>query len=97
METYIILGNWTAQGLKAVKEAPERIEAARKATEASGGRWLGWYLTLGRYDFIVILQSPGADNAAVTLLSVAMQGFVETETLRAWTEEEFVGLVGRLP
>lgn len=97
METYIILSKYTAQGIKNIKESPARIEEARKATEAAGGKWLGWYLTMGRYDFVVMAEAPNAEAVAALMLAIGSQGNVITETLRAFTEEEFKGIAANLP
>jgi uncharacterized protein with GYD domain len=97
METYIILGNYTQEGVSNMKESPARIEAARKAVAAVGGRFLSWHLTLGQYDFVVITEAPDAKAAASVLLAIGAQGNVRTETLRAFTEEEFKGIVSALP
>ena len=97
METYVILGNWTQQGISKVKESPARIEAGRKAIEASGGKMLAWYLTMGRYDFVVVAEAPNAKAAAAILLGIGAQGNASTETLHALTETEFREVVSKLP
>ena len=97
METYIILAKMTEQGIKDIKNSPAGIEAARKATEAAGGRWLGWYLTMGRYDVVVIVEAPNVEAVATNMLAIGSLGNVSTETLRAFTEEEFKGIVANLP
>jgi len=97
METYIILGNYTQEGVTKIKDSPARIEAARKAVEAAGGKFLAWYLTMGRFDFVAITQAPNAHAAAGVLLAIGGQGSIRTETLRALTEEEFKEVVGSLP
>jgi len=97
METYIILGKYTQQGISRIKEGPARIEAARKAIEAAGGKMVGWYLTLGRYDFVVVTEAPNVKAAASVLLATGAQGNVSTETLHALTEAEFKDVVSALP
>jgi uncharacterized protein with GYD domain len=97
METYIILGNYTQEGVAKIKESPARIEAARKAVEAGGGKFVAWYLTMGQYDFVAITEAPDAKTAAGVLLAIGAQGSVRTETLRALTEDEFKGVVGSMP
>jgi uncharacterized protein with GYD domain len=97
METFIILGNWTQQGITKVKDAPARIEAVRKATEAAGGKMVAWYLTFGRYDFVLITEAPNAKAAAALLLANGAQGNASTETLHAFTEAEFKSVVASLP
>ena len=97
METYIILGNFTQQGVGKIKESPARIEAVRKAAAAAGGKLLGWYLTMGKYDFVAISEAPNAKAAAAQLLVLGSDGNVRTETLRAFTEGEFKEIVAGLP
>jgi uncharacterized protein with GYD domain len=93
METFIILGKWTGQGIAKVKQAPARIDKVRKAAEAAGGRMTAWYLTFGRYDFVVIMEAPDTKTAARLLLATGTQGNASTETLRALTEAEFKSVV----
>jgi uncharacterized protein with GYD domain len=97
METYIILGSFTQEGVGKIKESPARIEAARQATEAAGGKFLSWHLTFGQYDFVVITEVPDAKVGVAVLLGIGAQGNVRTETLRAFTEEEFKEVVQSMP
>ncbi len=97
METYIILGNYTQEGVSKIKESPARIEVARKAIEAAGGKFLSWHLTLGRYDFVVIAEVPDAKIGAAVLMAIGAQGASRTETMRALTEEEFKEVVAGMP
>ena len=97
METYIVLANYTQQGIAGLKDAPARIEEGRKAVEAAGGKIVDWYLTMGHYDVVFIVQVPNGKIAATLLLGLGNQGNVRTESLRAFTEEEFRGMVTALP
>jgi uncharacterized protein with GYD domain len=97
VETYIVLGNFTKRGIDNLKGTPDRIEAAKKTVEEAGGKWLGWYMTMGQYDFVVITQAPDSNMIASILMATGMQGNVRTETLRAFTEAEFKDLVTNLP
>jgi uncharacterized protein with GYD domain len=97
METYVILGNYTQQGVSAIKEGPARVEAVRKAVEATGGKVLGFYLTMGKYDFVVISEIPNTKVGAAVLLSMGAQGNVRTESMRALTEDEFKEVVAKMP
>jgi uncharacterized protein with GYD domain len=97
METFISFGNYTQQGISNMKDSPARLEAVRGAIESAGGRLVAFYLTMGRYDFVVISEAPSAAVAATVVLAAGAQGNVRTETLRAFTEEEYRGIVGNLP
>jgi uncharacterized protein with GYD domain len=97
METFISFGNYTQQGIANMKDSPARLEAVRAAIESTGGRLVAFYLTLGRYDFVVISEAPNAAVATTVVIAAGAQGNVRTETLRAFTEEEYQGIVANLP
>ena len=89
MPTYISLVNLAEQGLKEVKNAPERLQALEKAAEEFGGRLIGFYLVMGQFDYIVITEAPDDQAAARLILSNIAQGSVRTQTMRAFPREEF--------
>ncbi len=97
MPTYITLANWTDQGIRNVKESPQRLEGAKKAVEAAGGKWLGFYMTMGRYDMVVIIEAPSDEAATTALLAIGSGGSVRTETMRAYPEAEYRNIVAKLP
>jgi len=97
MPTYIILANWTDQGIKNVKESPQRLEAAKKAIEAAGGKWLGFYLTMGKYDMVVIAEGKSDETVAATLLAIGSGGSIRTETLKVFPEDEYRQIIAKIP
>lgn len=97
MPTYITLGNWTAQGIGAVKDSPSRVQAARQAAKQLGGEIKAFYLVMGRYDWVVILEAPSDESVARFLLGLGAQGNARTETLRAFTEDEFRDILAAMP
>ncbi len=97
MPHYVYLMKLTDQGIKAIKEAPARLEASLKAAEAMGGKVGAFFLVMGEYDYISFGEAPSDEVAATYALALASQGNVKTTTLRAFTQEEFAGLVKKLP
>ena len=97
MPTFISYVNWTDQGIKNVKDAPNRLEAARAALKGLGGEVKDVYVTNGRYDMVVIADAPDGDAMATFALAVGAQGNVRTETVRGFTEGEFQKIVLNLP
>lgn len=89
MPTYISLVNLTEQGVKEVKNAPERLRAFDDAAKEAGGKLVGFYLVLGQYDYVVITEAPDDQTAARLILSTIAQGSVRTQTMRAFPREEF--------
>ena len=96
MPTYINLVSWTDQGIRNIKEAPQRIEAYKKGVEAAGGRVIGFYFTMGRYDIVTIVDLPGDEAQAIVALSTASKGNVRTETLKAFNDDQFRNILTRV-
>ncbi len=88
MPIYITLMNFTDQGRKDVATLPDRADAVGKRIEAAGGKVLGNYATMGRFDQIAITEAPDDEAAAKLLLVIAGRGNAVTETLRAFTMDE---------
>lgn len=97
MPTYITLMKWTEQGIKSVKESPQRLDAAKKAIAAAGGKLNGFYLTMGRYDMVAIAEFPSDEVGTVFLLSLGGGGSLRTETLKAYPEAEYRKIIAKLP
>ena len=97
MPTYVVLAKWTDQGIRAVKESPRRLDATRKSIEAAGGKLLGFYLTMGRYDEVLIVEGPSDEVTATLALSAGSEGNVRTETLRAFPEAEYRNIIAKIP
>ena len=47
MPTYVMLANWTDQGVRTIEDSPKRVDTARKSLEDMGGRFLSVYMTMG--------------------------------------------------
>ena len=97
MPTYVSLLKYTAKGIESIKGSPKRIEAAKQAAKAAGGQIKGIYVVMGRYDLVTVFEMPDDESAAKFALGIGAQGNVTTETLRAFTEPEFLKLLGSLP
>ncbi len=96
MPTYVVLNNWTDQGIRTIKESPRRLDATKKAIEASGGKMLGFYLTMGKYDSVLIVEAPSDEVAATLALSAGSQGSIRTETLKAFPEAEYRRIIAKI-
>lgn len=97
MPTYITLMKFTNQGIKNIKSAPQRIKEGIKAWEAMGGKLIGFYAVMGKYDYVAIGEAPSDEVAMAFNLSLGSFGNVRTTTLRAFTDEEFAEMVKKLP
>ena len=97
MANYIMLLNYTQQGIEDVKESPNRVEAAKELANRFDAEIKEFFLTLGTHDAVVILRAPNDEAASKFALAVGSLGNVRTNTLRAYTETEFRDLIGDLP
>lgn len=97
MPAYITLCSWTQQGIENVKDSPARLETAKKAFKAAGGKLVGFYMTLGQYDFVTVSEFPDDESAAKAILTLATSGNIRSETLRAFPEAEYRKIIGSLP
>ncbi len=97
MPTYITLVKWTDQGIKAVKESPQRLDAAKQAISAAGGRVTAFYMVMGEYDLVVIGEAPNDEAYTATMLALASRGSIRTTSLKAFTEEEYRRIIAAIP
>jgi uncharacterized protein with GYD domain len=97
MPTYVALLRFTQKGIETAKEGPARREAAKKMFAAAGASLKDVYMTMGRYDAVAIVEAPNDETMARLALAGGSQGFLRTETLRAFTDEEYRRIIASLP
>jgi uncharacterized protein with GYD domain len=97
MPAYIVLVNYTDQGMRNMKEAFKRLKGLEQAMQAVNGRKIGVWWTLGPYDLVFIAEAPDDETISRLLLATAMQGNARTMTMRAFSEEEMERIVQGLP
>ena len=96
MHTYIVLMKLTDQGIRAAKDAPDRIEAGINSMEALGGKVTGFYATLGEYDYVACVEAPNEAIVMRYLLAFGAAGDVRTTTMKALTHKEFEEIARKL-
>jgi len=97
MATFIVLASFTDQGIRNIKDSPKRADAYKALAAKAGCKVKDLYWTLGHFDLVSIVEAP--DSAAATALSLAVGslGNVRTETLTAFSAEEFGRILGKMP
>src|SRR5215210_8241978 len=93
---YISLMRWTSQGMAGLPGWRERVEEGERIIEEAGGKLVGVYVTLGRYDVVELFEAPDDEIAIEVLLRLQRYGAEHTETLRAFTREQADAIVRRL-
>lgn len=96
MATYIVLSNFTEQGVRSVKETTKRADMVKELAGKFGVTAKEFYWTLGHHDVVVVFEAP--DDASMTALGLAIGslGNVRTETMRAFSRDEMNGILRKL-
>ena len=97
MATYIVLGNFTDQGIRSVKETTQRAEAFKEMARKAGVKVKEVYWTLGQYDLATIVEAPDEETATALGLSACSLGNIRTQTLRAFSAEEMGRIIAKMP
>ncbi len=96
MPHYVLLFDWTEQGIRNVKDTIKRAENAKALARKLGGKLDVWY-TLGKHDGVGLIEMPSDEAYNKFVLSVASQGNVRSTSLKAWTQDEMSKLIDGLP
>lgn len=96
MATYLIQSQWTDQGIRNVKESAKRLDLGKKKLKEMGGEIKAFYLTTGPYDMLAVVDVPNDEVLAAHLLWLGSQGNLRTQTMKAFTEDEFRNIIGGL-
>ncbi len=99
MPHYIILFNFTEQGIRNIKDIEKRAQALKSAVEKVGGKFVSdslLYLTFGKYDTVSIIEAPNDETIIPAILATANLGNVRCETLKAFTLDEAIKIIERV-
>ena len=96
MVTYVLLTNFTDQGIRNVKESPKRADAFRQMAKTFGVTVKEIFWTQGRYDIVITVEAPDEASALSLNLSLGALGNVRTESLRAFSAAEMATAVGKM-
>jgi uncharacterized protein with GYD domain len=88
MASYLVLWNWTEQGIRNFKDSPKRVEAFKQLVEKNGGKMVQFLYTMGKYDGATLVEAPSDEALMKIALGLGSLGNVRTTTLKAWTASE---------
>jgi len=95
MPTYVVLINWTQQGVQNFKDTVDRYESAKGAFEATGVSFKEIDWTLGDHDIVSVLEAPDDESVAAASLALAAQGNLRSTTMRAFSAEEMRSVIAK--
>jgi uncharacterized protein with GYD domain len=96
MATYVVLIDWTDQGVAAYRDTVKRADAASQALERLGGKMKELYWTLGPHDIVAVVEAPDDETATAFAVATAAQGNVRTTTLRAFDREQVQTIIDKI-
>ncbi len=97
MPTYIVLGKWTPQTFKYLKDAPAAVQEAKTLVQKLGAEIKGWYTLMGRFDEVCILEAPDDATVARVVIAVGERYAIRTETMRAFDIDEALKFMAARP
>ena len=97
MPLYMTQFAYTSEAWATLTDNPEdRSVAVRELLEAQGGRLIGWYLSFGEYDGLLIYEAPDDATAGALVLAAAKHGHLRaTKTTPLFTSEEGMVMMRR--
>ena len=96
MRSYVILANWTEQGVKNSHDTLKRAKSFRAVIESRRGKLREHLYTLGEYDIVMVTEFPDDETAAAAVLTLASLGNVRAKTMRAFTDGEAAAIIAQL-
>ena len=96
MARYVMLLNWTDQGVKNAKETIKRAAAARQTFEKNKSKMIDCWWTLGTYDLVITAEAPDDETLTSIAIKLASLGNVKTTTLRAFGEAEMEKIIAKV-
>lgn len=95
MPTFVLLANFTDQGVRNIKDTVSRAEAFKEMAKRSGITMKELCWTLGRYDVVAVFEAADDESAAALALSGSSRGNTTCETLRAFSFEDMKTILGK--
>jgi uncharacterized protein with GYD domain len=92
LSVFVVLGNWTEQGIRNIRDVPKRAKLVNEMVKKAGGKMQTFY-TLGKYDFVAIIEVPEDDDIMAILLCLGSMGNIRTTTMKAWTEADTANII----
>ncbi|MHA2424645.1 MAG: GYD domain-containing protein [Candidatus Thorarchaeota archaeon] len=96
MPTFVILGNLTEESVKNIGEEGKRQKSAFDLAKSLGCEIKALYYTMGKYDWIAIVEAPDNETALKGLFKLAAGGGSRTRTLLAFPAEKVAKMAAEL-
>jgi len=95
MNQYVVLANFTDQGIQAIRDTSKRAKAFRQVAESMGIKIKEIVWTLGEYDVVLTIEAKDDEAMAALALKVASLGNLRFQTMRAFGESEIDSIISK--
>ena len=92
MATFVVLAKWSDKTYAGLKDAPAVADEIKKFVADQGAKIIGWYVLMGQYDEMCILEAPDAATVARIIVPLNAKFGTRTETMQAFSEAEAMQL-----
>lgn len=96
MAKYILLVNWTEQGIRNIKNSAQRLDAGRELAKQHGCILENFFMTMGAFDNVAVIEARDDEAIAKYVLQLGAQGNLRTVTLKACPEETYRAIIASL-
>ena len=97
MAKYILLANWTDQGIRNIKDSAKRLDTGLALAKQQGCVYENFFMTMGSFDMVSVIEAPDDETLAKYVLTVAAGGNLRTVTLKAFPEDSYRSIIANLP
>ena len=97
MAKYILLANWTDQGIRNIKDSAKRLDTGLALAKQQGCVYENFFMTMGSFDMISVIEAPDDETLAKHVLTVAAGGNLRTVTMKAFPEDSYRSIIANLP
>ena len=96
MANYILLLQYTEQGIRNVRDTTKRGAAAAETAKKMGVKITDVFWTLGAHDLVLIAEAPNDETMTACSLKLASLGNVKTQTMRAFRGKEMDAILRKM-
>ena len=97
MPKYVLLANWTDQGIRNIRDSANRLDAGLALAKQQGCVYEKFFMTTGGFDMVSVVDAPDDETMAKHVLTVGAGGNVRITPLKAFPEESYRSIIADLP
>lgn len=96
MATYVVLANFTDQGIRTIKSTVQRAVHVAEMARTFGCEMKDVFWTLGTFNVITIIEAPDEQSLTAFGFALGSAGNIRTQTLRAFRKDEVGAIIGKM-